>query len=159
MSKLNLKINRVVGVSILFHVIFVLLLTVLGLPVLNSIFYLIGALLGVTFMVADTTIFKTWYQLKQPISKTFLFLLIYIPVLVFILTSSGSYLASGILLSIGMCRFVSFANIIFRSNSPDVPKDVLVGGESNFSITELQAMTLILAGLLFVFFARIILYV
>lgn len=154
-----LKLNKGIGISLLAHIAFVLLLFLLGLSVWSAGFYIIGVLIGIVFLVGDEHIFKSWYQLDKPFSTTFLFLLVYVPLMLFVLTSSGSYLASGMLLAIGVFKVISYVYVLMSPAVVEVPKEVLAGGEKPFTRSELQYITGLLAILLIVFAVRMILYV
>jgi hypothetical protein len=154
-----MKLTKAIGITVLTHIAFVALLLLLGLNVWNAAFYVAGVLLGIAFLIGDEQIFQTWYQLDRPFSKTFLFLLVYLPMLLFVLTSSGSYLASGILLAIGVLKVVSYVLALLNPQLVEVPRELLVGGEKPFTRSELQNITGLLVILLIIFAIRMIMYV
>jgi len=154
-----MKLNKVVGITLLIHIIFVLVLFLLGLLVWNAVFYVVGVLLGIAFLIGDEEVFQSWYQMDRPFSKTFLFLLVYLPMLLFVLTSSGSYLASGILLAIGVFKVVSYVLALMNPQLLEVPKELLAGGEKPFTRSELQNITGVMVILLIIFAVRITMYV
>lgn len=82
-----------------------LLLLLLGFPYLGLLFFMIGILIGVGFFYLDATVLIQWYQMPQPLSLSFLFLLIYFPSTIFMFTSSNSFIGAGVLLAIGLVRF------------------------------------------------------
>lgn len=154
-----MNLNNVIGITVLIHIIFVLLLFLLGLSVWNAGFYIVGVVLGIAFLIGDEKVFQSWYQLDQPFSKSFLFLLVYFPTMLFVLTSSGSYLASGILLAIGVFKVVSYVLALLNPQFLEVPKELLSGGEKLFTRSELQNITGIMVILLIIFAARMSIYV
>lgn len=88
-----------------FGITITLVLFLTGFPILSVTFFAIGFLLGVGFLYADAYFFVHWYQLPQPVSKSFLFLLIFVPATIFMFTSSSSIVGAGLILGIGFLRF------------------------------------------------------
>lgn len=152
-----LKLNKIIGISLLLHSLFALVLVLLGLSVWNVGFYVAGVLIGIALLIGDEEIFQSWYQLDRPFSTTFLFLLVYVPLLLFVLTSSGSYFASGMLLAIGVYKVASYIFILMKSQILQVPEDILAGGKEPITRLELQYITGILLFLLGILAVRMIL--
>lgn len=160
--------------SALFLVILAIVLYLLDVSILDIALFAIGAAVGLGLLIGDILFFQKWYQLPEPFSRTFLFLIVYIPLLIFAMTSSGSYLAIGCVLAIGLSRLFDFIQYLLQyrresmsqkahiaeqnksSSTHLVPSYVLSGGKKSIVITELSVISIVLFIVLLILLIRII---
>lgn len=147
-----------------------LLLFLSGFSLVSIILFAAGFSIGIALLHADELFFVTWYQLPWPISRSFLFLLIFVPATIFMFTSSSSIIGAGLILGIGFLRLIELllATMSIRKLSkaavaPDpiqidqLSNQVLRGGKDSFTAQELQMVTLGLGGLLLILLLKIFL--
>ena len=144
------------------------ILFLLGLPLLSTALFIIGIAMGIGLLFADIHFLSVWYQLEEPFSRSFLFLVIFVPCLIFTMTTSNSLLGNGLVLGIGLSRITDFLQVLTAKpgsviqgktySGQDVPEHVLKGGSDAFTLQELQAITIGLAALITIFALRAIFY-
>lgn len=154
---------------VILGVFLTLILFALGLPLLTSVLFLIGIALGVEFLFVDLHFLSDWYQIDYSFSRSFLFLVVFAPCMIFMMTSSGSLLGNGLVLGVGLSRLADFLRVLSAQpgtkiegvvfNGQDVPKEILRGGADPFSLNELQGITIGLGLLILLFLVRTIFYV
>lgn len=94
-----------------------LLLFLSGFSLPSVILFAVGFLIGIVLLLADELFFVTWYQLPWPISKSFLFLFIFVPATIFMFTSSSSIIGSGLILGIGFLRLIDLFSAMMSIRS------------------------------------------
>lgn len=141
--------------------ILALIMYLFGLSLMNTILFVLGTGIGIGLLLSDERYFAKTYQLSQPFSQTFLFMLVYAPLLVFVMTSSGSFIASGLVIAIGLMRLSVFVQLLASgSYQPDdpVPASILSGGKKPFTMKELEYIAIALGGTLVVLAIRMVFY-
>lgn len=81
--------------------------------------FVLGLCLGVALLWADQRWFWQWYSAgEQPfvITRMFIFLLVLVPLAIFIITSSGSFIGQGLVLGM-VLNYVVEAVVLYRHQS------------------------------------------
>jgi len=102
----------------------------------------VGLLIGVGWYVLDPRLFYPRYQktteLNFPLSRSFWLLIIYWPLAIFIVTSTASWLAQGLMLALGLGIAIDLGTLV---QAPDKIKDAFhFPVQSKWQINELQAL-------------------
>ena len=126
-----------------------LLLFLSGFSLLSVILFAVGFLIGIVLLLADELFFVTWYQLPWPISKSFLFLFIFVPATIFMFTSSSSIIGSGLILGIGFLRLIdlfsammSIRSLLTSSKIANVAPSIAPSIAPNVAPNQVKSQTL-----------------
>lgn len=130
----------------------------------SLIWFVIGVLCGVSFLIADEFYLRRWYQegntqsksdaIKYLISRSPLFLLSLIPLTLFVFTSSGSFWASGVVGGMSLYLLLEMTELrhdaaafdkrflptIKGQVSPQHIQFILLGGWTFFALIHLLVM-------------------
>lgn len=157
------------GIPLLITSLLAVVLFFLGLSWFSTLLFILGVLLGIGLLYGDSHFFSVWYQLDEPFSQSFLFLVIFVPCLVFMMTTSSSPLGNGLVLGIGLVKLSDYLQVLLaqpgtqmhgkKLDGVTVPKEILRGGADAFTLRELQVITVGLAFLILLLVIRTILYV
>jgi len=122
---------------------------------LNQFFtFLIGLYLGVALLVADEKWLYKFYIEKsdlarsdykvQLVTRSMLFLLVYIPLSIFVITSSGSLIGQGLILGMGIIWLVEMWKL--KNNQQAFTNRFLLQVKKEFSLDDIKKLVLVATG-------------
>jgi len=146
----------VIALSALFGFLLLVILALAGNAVLQVALFGVGFFVGLGLLWLDVAIFTAWYQFDEPFSRSFLFLLLYVPLLIFMLTSSSSALGVGLMIGFGVLRFFELAWAVRQKAALASANQVLTSGDKPFTQLELSRITVALGVVLALFILKIL---